>query len=195
MPRPASLYRNQKRLGSKLLRGRWNLIANPEAIVKGVIQIGYYSAGHVLVSAERQRSIGVGRKYGFQSTVGVLAQLVGNEEDRVEMLSGSMSQSTCAPFSSSGGNAESSFGVACVRFTVDGIALRDSNNSVMKFTLPIPSRSDLYPTLTMHSHDVHMYSRMSAPDIGEVDLQDLDLSVDDPVEIWCLYGLRLGVAV
>ncbi|KAI9923110.1 hypothetical protein PsorP6_002295 [Peronosclerospora sorghi] len=117
-------------------------------------------AGHVLVSAERQRSIGVGRKYGFQSTVGVLAQLVGHEEDRVEMLSGSMSQSTCAPFSSSGGNVESSFGVACVRFTVDGIALRDSNNSVMKFTLPIPSRSELYPTLTMHLQDVHVYSRM-----------------------------------
>lgn len=159
------------------------------------MQIGFYSAGHVLVGSERRRSIGVGRKYGFQSTVGVLAQVVDHQDDdAVNAPSGSAPQPSSASFSSVSGDAGSSIGEAFVRFTIDGIAVRDSNNRVMEFTLPFPSRSELYPTLTLHSQDVHVFSQMSAPDISGLNLQELDLSVEEPVEIWCLDGLRLGVA-
>ncbi|KAF4141778.1 hypothetical protein GN958_ATG09023 [Phytophthora infestans] len=151
--------------------------------------IGFYSAGHVLVGTERRRSIGVGRKYGFQSTVGVLAQVVDHQEDEATDASASDSSSSTAS-----GGAGSSIGEAFVRFTVDGIALRDSNNRVMEFTLPFPSRSELYPTLTLHSQDVHVFSQMSAPDISSLNLQELDLPVEAPVDIWCLDGLCLGVA-
>uniref|UniRef100_A0AAV1UID4 Uncharacterized protein n=1 Tax=Peronospora matthiolae TaxID=2874970 RepID=A0AAV1UID4_9STRA len=153
--------------------------------------IGFYSAGHVLVGSDRRRIIGVGRKYGFQSTVGLLAQLVDHQEDRAELL---LSQQTSASFPSSSSDDGSSVGVAFVRFTVDGIPVRDSNNRVMEFTLPFPSKSELYPTLTLHSQDVHVFGQMSAPDISGFNLQELDLPVEEPVEIWCLDGLRLNIA-
>ena len=155
------------------------------------MQIGFYSAGHVLVGSDRRRSIGVGRKYGFQSTVGLLAQLVDHQEDRAGLL---LSQQTSTSFPSSSGDDGSSIGVASVRFTVDGIPVRDSNNRVMEFTLPFPSKSELYPTLTLHSQDVHVFGQMSAPDISGLNLQELDLPVEEPVEIWCLDGLRLNIA-
>ncbi|ETI38436.1 hypothetical protein, variant 1 [Phytophthora nicotianae CJ01A1] len=157
--------------------------------------IGFYSAGHVLVGSERRRSIGVGRKYGFQSTVGVLAQVVDHQEDETTGAStGNAPQPSDSSSSTGSGDAGSSIGEAFVRFTVDGIALRDSNNRVMEFTLPVPSRSELYPTLTLHSQDAHVFSQMSAPDITSLNLQELDLPVEAPVDIWCLDGLRLGVA-
>ncbi|CAI5709155.1 unnamed protein product [Hyaloperonospora brassicae] len=151
--------------------------------------IGFYSAGHVLLGSDRRRSIGVGRKYGFQSTVGLLAQLV-DQENSVEVP---LSQQTSASFSSSSGDDGSSAGVAFVRFTVDGSAVRDSNNRVMEFTLPFPSKSELYPTLTLHSQDVHVFGQMSAPDISGLNLQELDLPAEKPAEIWCLDGLRLNI--
>ncbi|CAH0473297.1 unnamed protein product [Peronospora belbahrii] len=157
--------------------------------------IGFYSAGHVLVGSERQRSIGVGRKYGFQSTVGVLARVADHLEGFVEVSSGNVPCAASGLFSPSLSDAESSVGMAFVRFTVDGIAVRDSNNRVMEFTLPFPSRSELYPTLTLHSQDVHVFSQMSAPDISALDLQELDLPLEGPIEIWCLDGLRVGVTV
>ena len=154
-----------------------------------IVQIGFYSAGHVLLGSDRRRSIGVGRKYGFQSTVGLLAQLV-DQENSVEVP---LSQQTSASFSSSSGDDGSSAGVAFVRFTVDGSAVRDSNNRVMEFTLPFPSKSELYPTLTLHSQDVHVFGQMSAPDISGLNLQELDLPAEKPAEIWCLDGLRLNI--
>ncbi|CAI5734112.1 unnamed protein product [Peronospora destructor] len=157
--------------------------------------IGFYSAGHVLVGSERRSSIGVGRKYGFQSTVGVLARVVDHLEGLMEESSGSVPHLASASFPSSSSDALSSIGVAFVRFTVDGIAVRDSNNRVMEFRLPFPSRSELYPTLTLHSQDVHVFSQMSVPDISKLDVQELDLLDEEPVEIWCLDGLRIGVAV
>ncbi|CAI5712800.1 unnamed protein product [Peronospora effusa] len=157
--------------------------------------IGFYSAGHVLVGSERRSSIGVGRKYGFQSTVGVLARVVDHLEGLMEVSSDGVPHPASASFPSSSSNAVSPNGVAFVRFTVDGIAVRDSNNRVMEFTLPFPSRSELYPTLTLHSQDVHVYSQMSAPDISKLDLQELELVDEGPVEIWCLDGLRIGLAV
>ncbi|OWZ15322.1 hypothetical protein PHMEG_00011057 [Phytophthora megakarya] len=154
--------------------------------------IGFYSAGHVLVGSERRRSIGVGRKYGFQSTVGVLAHVVDHEDNEaVDVSSGSAPQPSSSSESS---NSGPSIVEASVRFTVDGIALRDNNDRVMEFTLPFPSRSELYPTLTLHSQDVHVFSQMSAPDISGPNLQELELPVEAPVEIWCLDGLCLGVA-
>lgn len=147
----------------------------------------------MLVGTERRRSIGVGRKYGFQSTVGVLAQVIGHSDDEnVDAPPGSVSR----PASSSSATSDSGapVGEAFVRFTVDGIALRDSNNQVMEFTLPFPPKSELYPTLTLHSQDVHVFSQMSAPDITRLNLQELDLPAEAPVEIWCLDGLRLEVA-
>ncbi|KAG7383106.1 hypothetical protein PHYPSEUDO_004028 [Phytophthora pseudosyringae] len=157
--------------------------------------IGYYSAGHVLVGSERRRSIGVGRKYGFQSTVGVLAHVVDHENDEAAGASDGRAPWPSSSSSALGsGTSGSSIGEASVRFTVDGIALRDSNDRVMEFTLPYPSRSELYPTLTLHSQDVRVFSQMSAPDITRLNLQELDLPVEAPVDIWCLDGLRLGVA-
>ncbi|KAL3666809.1 hypothetical protein V7S43_008428 [Phytophthora oleae] len=157
--------------------------------------IGFYSAGHVLVGSERRRSIGVGRKYGFQSTVGVLAHVVDHEDDEVVDVS-SGSASRLSPSSSESGTESSgpSIGEATVRFTVDGIALRDSNNRVMEFTVPFPSRSELYPTLTLHSQDVHVFSQMSAPDISRRNFQELELPFEGPVDVWCLDGLRLVAA-
>ncbi|RLN55967.1 hypothetical protein BBJ29_004034 [Phytophthora kernoviae] len=146
---------------------------------ESTVPIGFYSAGHVLVGSERRHSIGVGRKYGYKSTIGVLAQVIDRQGDN----------------SAVGGSATgSSIGEAFVRFTVDGIALRDSDNRVMEFTLPLLSRSEIYPTLTLHSQDVHVFSQMSAPDITSLDLQELELPIEEPVEIWCLDGLRLGVS-
>ncbi|KAG1697633.1 hypothetical protein DVH05_016072 [Phytophthora capsici] len=157
--------------------------------------IGFYSAGHVLVGSERRRSIGVGRKYGFQSTVGVLARVNDHDdEDAVDASSGSASRSSPSSSESGTENTGPSVGEASVRFTVDGIALRDSSNRVMEFTLPFPSRSELYPTLTLHSQDVHVFSQMSAPDINSLNFQELDLPVESPVDIWCLDGLRLIAA-
>ncbi|KAG3119259.1 hypothetical protein PI124_g2965 [Phytophthora idaei] len=157
--------------------------------------IGFYSAGHVLVGSERRRSIGVGRKYGFQSTVGVLAQVVDHQEtEAVDASSGNAPRLSDSSSSTGSSDAGSSIGEAFVRFTVDGIALRDSNDRVMEFTLPFPSRSELYPTLTLHSQDVHVFSQMSAPDISSLNFQELDIPVEAPVDIWCLDGLRLGVA-
>lgn len=155
--------------------------------------IGFYSAGHVLVGSERRHSIGVGRKYGYQSTVGVLAQVVDHQQDDgADASSGSAAQPP--PSSLASESSGSSIGEAFVRFTVDGTALRDSNNRVMEFTLPFPSKSELYPTLTLHSQDVHVFSQMSAPDISGLNLRELELPVEQPVEIWCLDGLRLGVS-
>ncbi|GMF40815.1 unnamed protein product [Phytophthora fragariaefolia] len=154
--------------------------------------IGYYSAGHVLVGSERRRSVGVGRKYGFQSTVGVLAQVIDPPDDEnVDASLGSVSR----PPSSSSVTSDpgAPVGNAFVRFTVDGIALRDSNNRIMEFSLPFPPKSELYPTLTLHSQDVHVFSQMSAPDITRLNFQELDLPAEAPVEIWCLDGLRLGL--
>ncbi|KAG6976812.1 hypothetical protein JG688_00000986 [Phytophthora aleatoria] len=157
--------------------------------------IGFYSAGHVLVGSERRRSIGVGRKYGFQSTVGVLAQVVDHQEtEAVDASSGNAPRLSDSSSSTGSSDAGSSIGEAFVRFTVDGIALRDSNDRVMEFTLPFASRSELYPTLTLHSQDVHVFSQMSAPDISSLNFQELDIPVEAPVDIWCLDGLRLGVA-
>lgn len=158
--------------------------------------IGFYSAGHVLVGSDGRRSVGVSRKYGYQSTVGVLAQVVGHQEGEAVDAA---SETALRPLASSScmgsGDVGSSTGRVYVRFTVDGIALRDSNNRVMKFTVPFPSRSELYPTLTLHSQDVHVFSQMSAPDITRLNVQEMDLPGEAPVDIWCLDGLRLGVAI
>ncbi|KAJ8576046.1 hypothetical protein ON010_g3167 [Phytophthora cinnamomi] len=157
--------------------------------------IGFYSAGHVLTGSERRRSIGVGRKYGFQSTVGVLAQVIDHHDDENENVDAPPGSGSRPPSSSSAtSDSGAPLGEAIVRFTVDGIALRDSNNRVMEFTLPFPPKSELYPTLTLHSQDVHVFSQMSAPDITRLNVQELDLPAEAPVEIWCLDGLCLGVA-
>ncbi|KAE9206890.1 hypothetical protein PF004_g17171 [Phytophthora fragariae] len=158
--------------------------------------IGFYSAGHVLIGTERRRSIGVGRKYGFQSTVGVLAQVIDHHDDHDDENVDAAPASVSRPPSSSSATSDSGtpVGEVFVRFTVDGVALRDSSNRVMEFTLPFPPKSELYPTLTLHSQDVHVFSQMSAPDITRLNLQELDLPAEAPVEIWCLDGLRLGVA-
>ncbi|KAG7396661.1 hypothetical protein PHYBOEH_001945 [Phytophthora boehmeriae] len=165
---------------------------------ESTVPIGFYSAGHVLVGSERRHSIGVGQKYGYKSTIGVLVRVIDRQDDNDTegAPAGSVHRSPPASSSSaSGGGAIGAYiGEAIVRFTVDGIALRDSNNRVMEFTLPLLSRSEIYPTLTLHSQDVHVFSQMSAPDITSLDLQELELPVEDPVEIWCLDGLRLGVS-
>ncbi|CEG37046.1 uncharacterized protein PHALS_04509 [Plasmopara halstedii] len=157
--------------------------------------IGFYSAGHVLVGSDGRRSVEVSRKYGSQSTVGVLAQVVCHQEDEPFITA---TTSVSGPSASSSrvrsGHVGSPIGEALVRFTVDGIALRDSNNRVMKFTLPFPSRSELYPTLTLHSQDLNVFSQMSAPDITCLDLRELDLPGEETVDIWCLDGMQCGPA-
>ncbi|GMF14548.1 unnamed protein product [Phytophthora lilii] len=173
--------------GSSSLLGSGGSTVNDRPGIDASVCIG------LSTSSERRRSIGVGRKYGFQSTVGVLAQVIDHHDaENVEPPPGSALQAPSASLASS--DSDSSISEAFVRFTVDGIALRDSNNCVMEFTLPFPSRSELYPTLTLHSQDVHVFSQMSAPDITELNLQELDIPAESPVEIWCLDGLRLGVA-
>lgn len=77
---------------------------------------------------------------------------------------------------------------ASLRFTVDGAALRDGNNNPLEFTLPFPSHSDLFPTLTLHSQGVQVFGRFSAPDIMALD-PDLKMSTSE--DVWCLDGQRL----
>ncbi|RLN73519.1 hypothetical protein BBJ28_00021081 [Nothophytophthora sp. Chile5] len=156
--------------------------------------IGFYSAGHVLVGSGPRSSVGVGQKYGYQSTVGVLAQVVDRQDNGEGAGASSGNAPPLSSSTSSGAAPGSSIGEAFVRFTVDGTALRDSENRVMEFSLPFPSRSELYPTLTLHSQDVQVFSRFSAPDVVGLNLQELELPVEEPVEIWCLDGLRLGIS-
>jgi hypothetical protein len=119
----------------------------------------------------------------------VLALVIDQQQDGIVETSAGNALQPSSTSSDSGASLAEAF----VRFTIDGKALRDNSNRVMEFTLPLPPRSELYPTLTLHSQDVHVFSQMSAPDITRLNLRELELPTEAP-EIWCLDGLRLGVA-
>lgn len=125
--------------------------------------------------------------YGDQSTVGVLVYA-----DVEDHSADTPDSNASSPSSSSSPSSAQ----ALVRFCVDGVALRDSLNQVLVFTLPFPPTSELFPTLTLHSQEVQVDSRFSAPDIVALNVGDMDLPVtsDEPTEIWCLDGLKVAIA-
>lgn len=85
------------------------------------------------------------------------------------------------------------FGCAKVRFSVDSVAVRDQRNQVIECALRIPSETDLYPTLSLHSQDVCVFSRFSAPDIITLNVADFELP-SESITIWCLDGLQLDLS-
>lgn len=123
--------------------------------------------------------------YGDKSTVGVLVY-ADVEDDSSDTPDSNTSDRTTSPVKAQ----------ALVRFCVDGVALRDASNRVLVFTLPFPPTSELFPTLTLHSQEVQVDSRFSAPDIVALNVNDMDLPgiSDEPIEIWCLDGLRVAIA-
>jgi hypothetical protein len=169
-----------------------------------LLQVGFYSAGHVLVGASRRSFVAVNRGYGFQSTVGVLTRIIDDREENVgrhggESGSGSnqdkreTQRGSQAPRLSITIPQSAATATALVRFTVDGVVLRDSNGQVMEFTLPFPAHNDLYPTLTLHSQGVEVFGRFSAPDIVAASASEMDLAREESADLWCLDGLQLTV--
>uniref|UniRef100_K3WRX1 SPRY domain-containing protein n=1 Tax=Globisporangium ultimum (strain ATCC 200006 / CBS 805.95 / DAOM BR144) TaxID=431595 RepID=K3WRX1_GLOUD len=148
--------------------------------------IGFYSVGHVLIGSERRSFVSVDLGYGYDTTVGVLVKVV----DRAELeREGRVGADVGNDPALAGSSA-----YALVRFSVDGVALRDEAHNVMVFTLPFPSNSELFPTLTLHSQDVQVLSRLSAADIVALNVDDFELPAGDTTpEIWCLDGLQLGI--
>lgn len=145
-------------------------------------------------------------RVGFDcdATVGVLVKVVDSGDIR-ELLLSDVSDS-----GGDGGNgvrasAQQAVAVATttgcstlalVRFSVNGVVLRDESNRVMEFALAFPPHSELFPTLTLHSQDVQVLSRFSAADITSLDVEDFDLPPESDIssgsnDIWCLDGLRL----
>lgn len=167
-------------------------------LLAGRVQVGFYSAGHVLVGANRRSFVAVNRGYGFQSTVGVLAKISdereeaagqrggGSDRDRGEAQRGSQAARLSIAVPQSAATA-----TALVRFMVDGVVLRDSNDQVMEFTLPFPAHSELYPTLTLHSQGVQVFGRFSAPDVVALNASEMDLPREEGEDVWCLDGQRL----
>ncbi|KAF1326389.1 hypothetical protein FI667_g8502, partial [Globisporangium splendens] len=150
------------------------------------VQIGFYSVGHVLIGSERRSFVSVDLGYGYDATVGVLVKVV----DRAELeREGRISADAGDDSALVGCSA-----YALVRFSVDGVALRDEAHNVMVFSLPFPSNSELFPTLTLHSQDVQVLSRLSAADIVTLNVNDFELPAGNTApEIWCLDGLQLGI--
>lgn len=121
--------------------------------------------------------------YGCDATVGVLVKVVdraeAEREGRLGLDAGDDQSAGCSAY-------------ALVRFSVDGVALRDKAQNVMVFTLPFPPNSELFPTLTLHSQDVQVLGRFSAPDIVALNVDDFELrAANSATEIWCLDGLQL----
>lgn len=153
-----------------------------------------------MVGANRRSFVAVNRGYGFQSTVGVLTRIVdereesaghhegGSDHDRREAQRGSQAPRLSIAIPQSAATA-----TALVRFTVDGVVLRDSSGQVMEFTLPFPAHNDLFPTLTLHSQGVQVFGRFSAPDIAAASASEMDLAREEAADLWCLDGLRLAV--
>lgn len=129
--------------------------------------------------------------YGYQSTVGILVY-ADAEDHSADTPDSNVSDRGSSPSSSSSPSSAQ----ALVRFCIDGVALRDSLNRVLVFTLPFPAASELFPTLTLHSQEVQVDSRFSAPDIVALNVSDMDLPVaaSEPPEIWCLDGLKVAIA-
>lgn len=144
--------------------------------------------GHVLIGSERRNFVSVDLGFGYEATVGVLVKVV----DRAELLEqeGWLGAASVDPTTAT----SSSMTYALVRFSVNGVALRDEAQRVMVFTLPFPSTSELFPTLTLHSQDVQVLSRFSAADITALNAEDFDLpATSESPAIWCLDGLKLGI--
>lgn len=153
-----------------------------------ILQIGFYSVGHVLIGSERCNVVSVDLGFGYEATVGVLVKVV----DRAELLEqeGWLGTASVDPTIAT----SSSMTYALVRFSVNGVALRDEAQRVMVFTLPFPPTSELFPTLTLHSQDVQVLSRFSAADITALNAEDFDLpTTSESPAIWCLDGLKLGI--
>lgn len=156
------------------------------------IQIGFYSVGHVLIGSERRNFVSVDLGFGYEATVGVLVKVV----DRDELLEQEGWLGAASGVSTDPATTKTASGMtyALVRFSVNGVALRDEAHRVMVFTLPFPPNSELFPTLTLHSQDVQVLSRFSAADITALNAEDFDLpATGENPEIWCLDGLKLGI--
>nr|CCA14243.1 conserved hypothetical protein [Albugo laibachii Nc14] len=144
--------------------------------------IGYYSAGHVLVGGEKQGFQAVNVRYGLNTTVGMLIYFDDN-----------LQNSSCHHDNQDSQRSSDANGCVKARFSVSGLAVRDGENQVVECSFGIPSESDLYPTLSLHSQDVCVFSRFSAPDIIALNVRDFDVP-HGPLSIWCLDGLQLDVS-
>lgn len=177
-------------------------------------QIGFYSVGHVLIGSERRSFVSVDLGFGYEATVGVLVNVVDRTDVLARGASLGLGDSTSELDAMRQGGPQS---CALVRFSVNGVALRDEARRVLVFTLPFPSASELFPTLTLHSQDVQVLSRFSAADLTALNVDEFELPSardaaassgdrdtnsddsdcsrlrDERAGIWCLDGLRLGI--
>lgn len=130
--------------------------------------VGFYSAGHVLISSQRRNVLSVDYRYDVNNTVGVLVHV-----EKVD-------------------SEPSSTMKAVVRFCIDGVAVRDTSDDVLVVSLPFPAEAELYPTLTLRSQGVQVLGRFSVPDIVSINAEDFQLPrARNLPDIWCLDGLPI----
>ncbi|TMW68476.1 hypothetical protein Poli38472_005944 [Pythium oligandrum] len=132
--------------------------------------VGFFSAGYVLVGNQRRRFQSMKFGYNCSSTVGVLVRI-----------------RESADYAPGIAKAE-------VRFSVNGVALRDSANQVLVTEVAFPSRTELFPTVSLHTQHIRVYGRFSAPDIADLNVAEFELPDESP-EICCLDGLMLNTTI
>lgn len=136
----------------------------------------------MLVGGEKQSFQAVNVRYGLNTTVGMLIYFDDN-----------LQPPSCQYENENSQRSSDAHGCVKARFSVSGLAVRDGENQVVECSFGIPSESDLYPTLSLHSQDVCVFSRFSAPDIIALNVHDFDIP-HGPLSVWCLDGLQLDVS-